>query len=162
MTMAKTIQLGYEKMRVSDITTDDTQLDGETAGYTYHYTDRPIDSYSLGPEANAAEIIFPGSDVSDGNNFSAKLYGYRVNDAPAEFLADISGTAGLARIADVTTALYTDTLVIASQGHIKTLSVADSANDRVAKLAFDCVGFQWLYVEFYDVSANWNAYIATF
>lgn len=162
MTMAKTIQNGYVAMRTSDVTTDDTQLDGETAGLTYHYTDRPSEAFGLGPESNAAEIIFPGSDVSDGNNFSAKLYGYRTGEAPAEFLADISGTAGLARIADVTTALYTDTLVIASQGHIKTLSVADSGNDRVAKLAFDCVGFQWLYVEFYDVSANWNAYIATF
>lgn len=161
MAMAKTIQNGYVPMRPADVSVDDTALDGETAGYTYHEHDRPSGAFELGEDCNAAEIVFAGSDASDGNDFNCKLYGY-ARSGPAEFLGDISCTIGTARINDVTTALYIDTITVAEQGHIKTLSVSDSGNNRVAKLAFDTIGHKYLYVEFYDVSDTVNALVHTF
>jgi len=149
-------------MRSGDVTTDDTALDGETASYTYHWHDKPSEAFELGPEFNACEIIFTGgyecadntdnADTTDGGNFAFKFYGY-VEGGPAEFLCDVSGTMGLARIADSTLALYADTLTIDTQAHLKTISVIDGGgNDRVAKLAFDTCGLKYIYAEGYDVS----------
>lgn len=159
--MLHTMQGSYESMRSGDVTTDDTALDGETSNYTYHWHDKPKEAFQLGPEYNSCEIIFTGgfecadntvnADTTDGGNFAFKFYGY-TEHGPAEYLADVSGTIGLARIADSTLALYADTIVIAEQKHVKTLSVSDSAADRVAKLTFDVFGYKYLYAEGYDVS----------
>lgn len=164
-----TIQGSYEQMRSADVTTDDTVLDGSTAGYTYDWHDKPSAAKELGPEYNACEIIFPcGQDflddtnamiATDGNNFAFSLWGY-AERGPAEFLCEVSGTVGTARIEDSTSVLYTDTLTIDSQGHLKTISVADAGgNNRVAKLAFDTCGLKYLYVCFSDTSAAINPYI---
>jgi len=162
MSVLHTIQASYEPMRSGDVTTDDTALDGETDGYTYHCEDRPKEAYKLGPEYNSCEIIFTGgyecadntenADTTDGGNFAFKFYGY-AEHGPAEYLCDVSGTIGLARISDSTLALYADTLTIASQAHIKTISTADAAgSDRIAKLIFDTCGLRYIYAEGYDVS----------
>jgi len=155
------MQNGFVPMRPSDVSSDDTVLDGETAGYTLHEHDRPKAAFELGPECNGCEIIFPCSDASDDNDFNCYLYGWPAA-GPGSLMADISCTIGLARIKDVTTALYVDTISIDSQNHIKTLSAFDSGNDRIARIALDTVGLKYLYPNFYDVSDTVNAYIRTF
>ena len=161
MAMQHTIRGSYAPMRSGDVTTDDTALDGETAGYTYHWKDKPKEAFQLGEEYNKCEIIFTAgyecadstdnADASDGGNFAFKFYSYTEN-GPAEFLADISGTVGTARIADSTLALYVDRLTIASQQHPEAVASKDNGNNRIAKLVFDTCGFKYLYAEGYDVS----------
>jgi hypothetical protein len=159
--MLHTIQGTYESMRTGDVTTDDTALDGETSGYTYHWHDKPSEAFELGQEFNSCEIIFTGgyecadntanADTTDDGNFAFNIYGY-TERGPAEFLCEISGTVGTARITDSTLALYVDTLTVSSQKHMKKLMVEDSGNNRIAKLSFDVLGYKYLYAEGYDVS----------
>ncbi len=162
MAMSKTIQNGYEPIRVGDITVDEAELDGVTESLTFDEHDRPSTVKSVGEDANAMAVYFTGSDsTADTDVFSAKLYGY-ARSGPAEFIADISGTAGTARINDVATNLFVDTINISSQNFLKNVSVIDSDNNRIAKLAFDFVGLKYIYVEFYDVSNGHNAWARTF
>lgn len=151
--MLQTIQLGYEPMRAADVTVLDISLDGETAGYTFDKSDRPSDCWQMGPETNAVEIIFPVYDTSNNTKFRFKFWGYTPN-GPAEFLCDISGTTGLARIDDSTVNLYADTITIAEQKHLKTISVVDNASDRIAKLIFDACGYKWIYAQCVSVVAD--------
>ena len=162
MSMLHTIQTSGVPARLLDVTVDDTPLDGETSGYTYDWHDMPQNKvFALGEEANAVEVYFAGWNTTDNFPFSVKLYGYCAR-GPAEFIADISGKAGLARINDSTHNLFVDTLIFSDREHIKGCSISDSGNDRIAKLALDCVGYKYLYFEFYDVSAGQNAYIRPF
>jgi len=164
--MLHTFQGSYEPMRSADITegNEDTQLDGATAGYTYHWSDRPAlkEVYRLGEEANGAVIIATSPVESTADALGCfKLYGYP-EGGPAEFMCDISCAAGTARINDDAEALYVDTMNIGSQGHIKNLSVDDSGNNRVAKLSFDTTGLRYLYMEWYDISMSVRAHIRVF
>jgi hypothetical protein len=154
--MLKTPQYGYVPLRGADVTAEDILLDGSTAGYTYHESDRPPSAFQLTEEYNASIIMFENYDASDNKNSGVNLWGYG-QTGPAEFICDLSLTAGTARINDVTTNLYTDTITRVndlSDGHIKKIKITDSGNDRVAKVWFDNVGYKYLYVEVYDLTTG--------
>ncbi len=153
MSMNKTQQNGYADMR-GDITIADTTMHPETEGITFQADDRPSGAFPLGPECNACEMIFPCYDGVDNKIYELNVWGYGVN-GPAEFMCDLSLTTGLARVVDVTTSLYVDTINIGTQSHIKTISVADGGGSaRISKVAFDCVGLSYLYIEAYEVTTN--------
>jgi hypothetical protein len=148
-------------MHVSDVTGiiaqgDATQLlDGTATGYTYEFNDKPSDAIKLGNETNNAEIFFRGSDITDGADFGCKIYGYPLN-GPAKLICDISGVISEGIMwNDLTDHLYADTLT-RTDTHISTVVGADSGSDRIATVAFDTVGYGWLYSEFYDISAAGN------
>ncbi len=153
MSMLKTIQMGYVPMRTADITVADTKIDPTAPGYTYHEHDRPTSAYRLGEEANAAVIIFESPIAINDSDAAIRLWGYPAA-GPAEFICDASVTIGNIWVNDITTDLYADTIVIGTQAHLKTVSVADSANGRIAKLAFDCVGYKYLYMDCSYIDAN--------
>lgn len=136
----------YEKMRTADVTADDTGLDGETVGQ--YYTDiTSRDIYEFGPETNGAEIMFTGEAV-DGDKFGCQIWGITY-DGLGEFICEITGAAGTG-VADITNAdntdrLFVDTITIDSEGHVKDVTVADSGNNRYAKIGFDTLGYRGAY-----------------
>ena len=148
----------------TDVTVADITLDAATGGHTYDWHDMPRDKvFAMGEEVNAAEIYFMAYDTSNNKEFNARLFGYSAR-GPAELIADMSGAFGLARVNDGANDLYADTLGFSQREHIKGIAVSDSGSDRIAKLALDCVGYKYLYVEFYSICANGrhNAYIRAF
>ncbi len=154
--MLKSAQYGYSPARGGDVTVADATLTPATANRTFHFSDRPPSAYKLGEEENASVLIFENSDTADGANAGVNIWGYSVN-GPAEFIADLSLTTGTARIDDVATDLYTDTITRVndlSDGHIKKIKIVDSGNDRIARVWWDNTGLKYIYVEIYDLTTN--------
>jgi len=162
-----TFQASYESF-VSDFTGEGSHagvtqiLDGSTAGNTFGACDRRSTSKSMGPEANAVEIIIYVTDTSDNYDFGFKVWGYAGDKSPAELLCDVSGIIGTSHYADgtsvpdSTTNLWADTMTVTTT-HIKDWSANDSGNNRICKLSGDIVGYTILYGEFYDVSGAGEA-----
>jgi len=154
-----TIQNGYVPMRQDktngDVTAADTALDGSTAGYTYHSSDRPAGAFRLNPEDEQVTMIFPQMDATHNLSFEIKLWGYGAGEDPAEFICDLSLTTGTARVNDITTQLYVDTITCSSEAHISALNAADNTgNNRVAKLNVSTFGYKYLYAEVFDITPN--------
>ena len=152
----KTSQYGFIPLRGGDVTSVDAILTPATAGRTFHESDRPATAFKLGDEYNASVLIFENYDTADGVNAAVNVWGY-AETGPAEFIADLSLTTGLARIDDNATDLYTDTITRVndlSDGHIKKIKILDSGNDRISKVWFDNTGLKYLYVEIYDLTTG--------
>jgi len=172
MGMLQTFMGSYEPMR-ADVTTPDTTLSPETAGATYDWHDKPSTAYKLRPEHNGCEIILAGgynialhddtsyADTSNNKGFEATLFAYAEN-GPAEFLCDLTGIVGTARINDYTLSLWIDTITIDTEDHLKDISIADSGNNRIAKIVFDTVGYSWLYLQFNDMTGSITPLIRPF
>lgn len=150
----------YEPLRkdsaTGDVTAVDTTLSPTTANYTFHVTDRPSGAFKLNEEYNGSEIIFENYDTSAAINSAAIFWGYG-RKGPAEFMGDFSLTTGTARIDDAATDLYTGTITRVndvSDGHLKKITIRDSGNNRVAKMWFDNVGYEWIYCEVYDLTTG--------
>jgi hypothetical protein len=153
--MYKTIQNTYVPMRgATGVSAVDSTLTPDTAGYTLDEHDRPAGAFELGEDCNAACLIFyQGGDASDDTNSTANIWGY-AKTGPAEWICDLTFTTGDAIVNDVTTSMWIDTATIDTQTHIKTVSVADSANERIAKVAFDVVGLKYIYVEVVELTTD--------
>lgn len=154
----KTSMYGYTPLRGGngDVTIADATLTPATAGVTFHESDRPADAFKLNEEYNASVIIFENYDTADNKNAGVNIWGYATT-GPAEFIADLSLTTGKARIDDIATSLYTDTITRVndlSDGHIKKIKILDSGNDRISKVWFDNTGLKYLYVEVYDLTTS--------
>jgi len=172
MSVLHTFQSSYEVL-TGDITGEISQgdmtqlLDGSSLGYTYQNDDKPSIATEIDPAANGIELIFKGKDVTENSDFGINIWGYRVN-GPAEKICEISGIFGTARYedgssfgGDVDTARYwADTLGITSDIHLTTVSVADSGNNRIAKLKFDDIGYRDLVGEFFDISGAGEAAVS--
>lgn len=91
--------------------------------------------------ANAAIVIMHGTNAAPENKtMTWKLYGWR-EGGPAEYIAHGTATLGTQRVATGTaTEMYADTIAITAQAWLDTVSVIDSGNNRIAKLAFDMYG----------------------
>lgn len=125
----------------TDVTADDTALDGTTAGLTFQFDDKPAAAKKVGTELNGVEILFYGTDAADETcNF--KVYAYRAN-GPAILVC--TGVAVLGTALHSTGTYYADTLEITD--YWSTCHVLDSGNNRIARLTFDLRGYQWVYVE---------------
>jgi len=141
--MLHTIQGSYEPLRVPTDTVDGTLPVG-----AYDWSSKPSTAFPVGPEWNNAEIIFKFlSTGADGDDADFNLWGYTEN-GPKEWICEVSVTAGKATFAGDATGHYADTLVVATQGHLTTVAVADSGVDRVAKLSLDLAGYKYISAEF--------------
>ena len=155
-----TIQNTYVPLRQDahkngDVTAADTALTAETAGYTYHSSDRPAGAFRLNPEDEQVTMIFPCLDASNNKAFEMRFFGYAAGDGPAELIADVSLTTGLARINDVTTSLYVDTITVDYEAHISAVNLADNtASDRIAKMNISTFGYAYLYAEVVDITTG--------
>lgn len=163
MTMIHTYQSAYEVL--ADATVDQAALDGATAGQTIHWHDLPAENasggrHSIQPAWSMVEIIAESQhDATNDSNAAFKLWGYADGGPVGEYIADISCTVGTSRIEDSASALYIDTMVIAEEKHVNSLTVSDSGNNRVAKLTFDAAGFKWIVCKWYDVSGVYRTRI---
>jgi len=110
-------------------------------------------------EANSIQIIIAGEDTAN-ETFSWKLWAWKSKNGPAEVIADgtgILGTQDVVKYPDtglaVTAAtLWADTIAITNNVFVKTWRVADSGNNRVAKLVGDLAGYEWIYLEITDAN----------
>lgn len=161
MTQLHTFQGGYEDL--AEATIDQDVFDQTADGRTFDFKDLPDQNLAGGthvidPAFNSVEIIATSPrDATDGANGSFKLWGNRAN-GPSEYIADISCTVGKA-YGDSSLDLFIDTMVIAEQKGIASLSVSDSAADRVAKLTFDNAGYRFITCKWYDISGIYKTLI---
>lgn len=152
MVMQHVIQNGYNKMRTLDVTADDAALDGLTKGNKYtDITTRDIFEFDTG--ANVVEIMFSGEGI-DTDKFGAEIWNVTL-DGLAEFVADVTGTAGKA-IADMTdmdntSRLFCDDVSVIDSDHLKSVAVADQGNDRYSKISYAPFGAKAGYIRFYNV-----------
>jgi hypothetical protein len=150
MPMNYTMQNPYEPM-CSEITSDHNLLDGETAGYTLDFNDKPSYSFKLRPDSNISEMIFSCNDGSVNKTVSGYLWAYAQNGC-AEKLADASFYVGTARINDSTTSLWFDTIVTKDEFHITPIIEKDMSANRIGKYTIDSLGYTWLVWQFHDLT----------
>jgi hypothetical protein len=118
----------------------------------------PDSDYPDTSAANAVEIIFGGTNA-ENETFSFGIFGYANNNGPAELICTGTGILGAQDIvkypetAVAVTGWWADTLVVTSY-HPTTIIVADSGNDRVAKLCFDTIGYKYLKCYIYDADGT--------
>jgi len=97
--------------------------------------------------------VFSG-EASDAATFGAEIY-LITRDGWADKVADITGAAGTAWAdmtnADSSSRLFMDTVTISDEFHLKEVTVADSGNNRYAKVGLDTLGSMGAYVCFHSV-----------
>lgn len=124
---------------------DDTALVWSGASQTvdnFTIAGATIEIYEPPTRANAAIVVFHGTDAAN-ETLNWMLVGWRGKDDPAEFIANGTAILGTQRVAKATAAeLWADTISITSQKWLTTVSVVDSGNNRMAKLAFDLCGLK--------------------
>ena len=133
-------------MRADDVTSDDTALDGSTSGARYtDITSRGY--YEFGTEVNGAEVVFSG-EADNSDSGSCELWGVTTNGI-GELIADLSLITGTAWAdmtdPDSTARLFVDSITIITENHVKDVTVADSGNNRFAKVGFDTIGYKGIY-----------------
>jgi len=141
--------LGYKNLLVSaaGAETDLVAATGYTVGIptaasTALGPKRLIKQFGAGQEtyANVTELLCYAT-ASDNNNVDISIYGGH-GSGPPEYLGNFFWTFGTAiRSSGVR---WADSCVVTGT-HIKTIAVADSGNDRVVKVAFDAIGYEYLY-----------------
>lgn len=157
-----THQGSYEKMRKSDPAADEATItDFKPSARTN--ADVSLGWYELDPAYNTVEMVPYQADNTAGINGTWQLWGMANFNGPAEFMAEISGTIGTAKISDDFTALAYDTLTIASQAHLETVAVLDGgANNRVGKISADMAGYKYAKNVYTDISSAQNCFIRGF
>jgi len=141
---AKTLIAKKQTLLLSAV--DATILDGTTAGRTYQPADR-VGAYTviLAEQCDAVEIHL-WSDGAATANDTAKInvYGYGA-DGPAMRIYEAT-TVTLGTAVSGVGGLYVDT-ISGTDKHVTTVAVSDSADNTVAKLTFDTIGYKYLYFE---------------
>lgn len=152
VTMQYTFQSGFCKMRTADVTADDTAFDGSTAGARYTDITRR-DVIMFDPATNGIEIFFSG-EATEGATFGAEIWNITVNGL-GEKIADLTGAAGSAWAdmtnKDSTERLFMDTVTISDEYHLKEVTVADSGNNRFARVGLDTLGSRGGYINFHSI-----------
>lgn len=136
-----TKQLPYKVLKTLGV--DDTALVWSGASQTvdrHEIRGSTVESDDIPQNANGAVVIFHGTDAAN-EVMNWMLVGWAEN-GPAEYIANGTATLGTQRV-NTGTALemWAHAITITAQNHIYTVSVADSGNNRIAKLCFDMGGF---------------------
>ena len=150
--MQYTMQNPYEPMCL-EVTADHTKLDGEAAGLTFDFDDKPSYAFKLRPDSNISEMIFSCADGSTNITVSGYLWAYAQNGY-AEKIADASFYVGTARINDSTTSLWFDTIITKDEFHITPVIEKDMSANRIGKYAIDNLGYTWLCWQFTGLTAG--------
>jgi len=159
----ETVQQGYVKIRTTEngdeadlvVLTTEGEWDARPSGIWRVPSSRNDES-----NANALSLAFAaGIDAgttADAKTFSWKLYGWKGQWQPAEYIAlgtGIYGTQDVGRLPDKTLHLtgdlrnWADTLVITTQYFPQTLAVSTVGSNSICKLSFDVAGYEYIYVE---------------
>lgn len=114
--------------------------------------------FGIGAPTGSVDLLYSGSDsyanaivliakaTGAANTDTATQYVYGVVDqGPPQLIASIVWTFGDARSDGATaTSLWADTAVVTAT-HITTVTVADSAANRVVSVQFDATGYRYIY-----------------
>lgn len=160
----RTYQGSYEKMRKSDVESDEATItDFRPSAIVANNADASETWFLLNQESNGAEIIFYQADNTDNINGTVQLWGVALANGPAELIAEISGTVGTAKISDDFTALAYDTLNIVFDGLPVNIVASDaSGSNRVSRITFDTMGLKQLKPIWPDISSAQNALIRVY
>jgi hypothetical protein len=166
MTMLRTIQTSYEKLRGADITgSEPTITDFKSSARVVDDGDVSTKWFELTEETNGAEIIPYQQDATSNKNATMQFWGRARHNGPAQFIAEISGTIGTASIINDTTALAWDTMNIVLDGRPVNIAVADATgNNRPASITFDTMGLRYIKPIWTDItpSEGNNAWIRVY
>lgn len=160
-----TIQCEYSLLRefaAEDAASFNAALDLTTAGDYASKTGTFTLPSPYGDEAspvNGVEIIFAGTAAAD-KTFSFALVGYAAENGPAETICTGTGTLGTQAVvkyphnsAAAANTYYADTISVTSY-HVTTIAVADSGNNRIAKVWLDALGYKYLRCIVYDADGS--------
>lgn len=155
-----TFQGSYEKMRLVDVGSDEATItDFRPSAIVPSQKEGDVSEvwYSLNRESNGAEIIFYQEDATANVNSTVQLWGAALQNGPAELIAEISGTVGMASILNDTTALAWDTMNIIFDGLPVNIVASDaSGSNRVSRITFDTMGLKYLKPIWTDISSEGN------
>lgn len=161
----QTQQVGYRALRASAI--QDTAITLQTGGA---WRSRPsttieLPSRRLGESnVNALQIIFAGAFDAltdpNGHTFSWRLYAYKDEFAPAEYVANGTGVLGTQDVIDFPdnapvspagSQNWCDTIVISEQRFpTQLVTTAATGSNEIAKLLVDAAGYKYWYCEITD------------
>jgi hypothetical protein len=176
MGILNTFKGGFEDMRNSDVTADETPIDGSASGYSYCFSDKPSHAKELGLEFNGAQIFFSsGKSFAQGTGDASmvadkschfKLYGWPSN-GPCMEICEGTISFGENRIwpvaegHDLTEAVGCWSIELDSTAkHPSLITVANNDDTQgLANLTLDTVGLNHIAVIFDDVSTPCNAHI---
>ncbi len=117
---------------------------------------RPKDIKSLwgkGSETEANNVVFTCYATASANDTcEMEIYGIADGGAP-ERIAEIIWIFGTARHTS-TTVLWADTCTITTNYHLKAITVADDADNVIAKMLFDATGYRYLYAIAYGTATG--------
>lgn len=136
----------YEPRAITITAVDSTPLDGSTSGRTYQPKDRTAEySYTLRSGCDGVIITAYGTG-SENDTAVFNIWGYPLNGPAQLIYGSVTATLGSA-VAD-SGKLYVDTFS-GTDVHISPsgVTVADVGNNRVAKISFDTMGYQYLMFE---------------
>ena len=158
--ITEAFQSGYERIR-QEANEDPNTTIGSTLVVTdtnSDYAQIPANAFKIKATSGgttlmkAVQIIFCGGDAAN-DTFTYTVYAWRADNGPAEMVCTGVGTLGTQQVVkyphDKTTAtdrFWADTITYTSYW-IGAVSVADSGNNRIAKLLFNANGYKYLYVQ---------------
>lgn len=154
-TSQTTYQYGYEVLR-AEADEEASTLNLTTSG---DFANKPSGAKQLlsnnqsNTVINAVELAFCGGDAAN-DTFSYTVYAYRRTNGPATFVCSGVGTLGTQAVvkyphsgATATSKFWADTLTMTDRW-LKNVETTDSSgNNQVARIWFDAVGYEWIYVE---------------
>ena len=167
---------GYRELRASAI--QDTAITLETGGA---FRDKPSTAIQVVSNAtngaggftniNALQIIFAGGfdglTDPDDHTFTWRLYAYRDEGCPAEYVANGTGVLGSQDVIDFPDGTpvspadsrnWCDTITISEQRFPTTLvTTAAAGGNEIAKLLVDAAGYKWWYCEITDADGATGA-----
>jgi len=136
-----TYQRIFETVR-NAVTTDDTLLDGTTAGATYKNADKPSHAFQLDQDTEYLELIVQGKAAND-KTFTLTLFGYAEN-GPACRMASVAGALGTA-VTGNTNEFFADTMTV-TDDNLVAVTEKDTADNAVCKLLVPTVGYKYIAV----------------
>ena len=179
MSQLKTYRGGFERMRARDVTTADTAVSSATTGATHSIGDKPSNAKKVGGEYNGVQVIFSGgwdmvvsgcsgsaiADLDNEEGCSFEMYGWPAN-GPAMKICDGSIKLGNVRLdsttvgMDATQGAYCASISLDDEPHPTSISVnnVDSTNG-IANLTFDTLGYEYIAIQYLDVSFPVSAWI---
>jgi len=146
-----TYQRGDITLR-SAVTTNDTLLDGTTAGATFAESDRPSHAKEIDNDTDYLEVYVTGTAAAN-KTFTLTLWGYGVT-GPARRMASVAGVLGAAVTG--TSQFYADTLTVTDK-NLVAVTEKDTATDHVCKLVVPCLGYKYIAAQVTDLGGAGGA-----
>lgn len=150
-----TVHESYRVLRVE--ADEDTPIALTTAGNFAAKPASAIPFTTRGQQGtqNTIALAFSGGDTAN-DTFSWRIYGWRMSNGPAELIANGTGILGTQQVViypqggATTNKFWADSLSVTTDYWMRTVAEQTVGGNSVAKLMFDFLGYEWIYVEITD------------